>query len=75
ASEDDVRDRIFGARALTTPYNLSGLPAVSVPCGFTRSGLPIGMQIGGRAFDEATVLQVASAYERATDWHTRHPEI
>ncbi len=75
ASEDDVRDRIFGARALTTPYNLSGLPAVSVPCGFTSSGLPIGMQIGGRAFDEATVLQVASAYEQATDWHTRRPEL
>ena len=58
---------------LTRPFNLSGHPACSLPCGFTADGLPIGMQVVGRPFDEATVLRVADAYQRLTDWHTRHP--
>ena len=74
-SEADVRERIFGARSLTTPYNLAGLPAISIPCGFSKDGLPIGLQIGGRAFDEATVLRVSAAYEGATDWHNQFPAI
>ncbi len=74
-SEADVRERIFGARSLTTPFNLAGLPAISIPCGFSEDGLPIGLQIAGRAFDEATVLRVSAAYERATDWHQRVPPI
>jgi aspartyl-tRNA(Asn)/glutamyl-tRNA(Gln) amidotransferase subunit A len=57
----------------TPVYNLTGLPAISVPCGFTSAGLPIGLQLAGRAFEEATVLRAAQAYESATDWHTRHP--
>src|SRR5437899_1106309 len=57
----------------TRPFNLSGHPVCSVACGFTTSGLPIGMQIVGRPFDEATVLRAADAYQRSTDWHTRHP--
>jgi aspartyl-tRNA(Asn)/glutamyl-tRNA(Gln) amidotransferase subunit A len=48
---------------------------VSVRCGFSASGLPIGLQIIGRAFDEARVLRAAYAYEQATAWHTRRPEI
>src|SRR5207247_8529985 len=60
---------------LTIPADMSGMPAISVPCGFTASGLPIGLQLIGRALDEATVLRAARAYERATDWHTRHPEL
>jgi aspartyl-tRNA(Asn)/glutamyl-tRNA(Gln) amidotransferase subunit A len=56
-------------------FNLSGHPACAVPCGFTPAGLPIGMQIAGRLFDEATVLRVADAYQRATDWHLRRPPI
>jgi aspartyl-tRNA(Asn)/glutamyl-tRNA(Gln) amidotransferase subunit A len=59
----------------TPVYNLTGLPAMSVPCGFSSDGLPIGLQIAGRAFDEATVLRVGRAFERATDWHQRHPEL
>jgi aspartyl-tRNA(Asn)/glutamyl-tRNA(Gln) amidotransferase subunit A len=59
----------------TRPFNASGHPVASVPCGFTADGLPLGMQIIGRAFDEATVLRVADAYQRATDWHTRRPPI
>jgi aspartyl-tRNA(Asn)/glutamyl-tRNA(Gln) amidotransferase subunit A len=54
---------------------MSGVPAVSVPCGFTSSGLPIGLQLIGRALEEATVLRAARAYERATPWHTRRPEL
>jgi aspartyl-tRNA(Asn)/glutamyl-tRNA(Gln) amidotransferase subunit A len=56
------------------PFNLTGLPALSVPCGFTREGLPIGLQIAGRPFDEALVLRVGYAYEQATEWHLRRPE-
>jgi aspartyl-tRNA(Asn)/glutamyl-tRNA(Gln) amidotransferase subunit A len=59
----------------TISANLAGLPALSLPCGFDRDGLPIGLQIIGRPFDEATVLQIAYAYERATDWHQRRPEL
>jgi len=60
---------------LTRPFNLTGHPAASVPCGFTAEGLPIGLQIIGRPFDEATVFRVADAYQRATDWHTRRPPL
>ena len=58
-----------------TPVNVAGLPAVSVPCGFDRAGLPIGLQLIGRPFDEATVLRAARAFERATDWHERRPAL
>jgi aspartyl-tRNA(Asn)/glutamyl-tRNA(Gln) amidotransferase subunit A len=58
----------------TLPYNLTRLPALSVPCGLTTRGLPLGLQIAGRPFDEATVLRTGHAYEQATDWHTRHPQ-
>jgi aspartyl-tRNA(Asn)/glutamyl-tRNA(Gln) amidotransferase subunit A len=55
------------------PFNLTGLPALSIPCGFTSTGLPIGLQIAGKPFDEATLLRVAHAYEQHTDWHRRQP--
>jgi aspartyl-tRNA(Asn)/glutamyl-tRNA(Gln) amidotransferase subunit A len=53
------------------PFNLSGLPALALPCGFTSGGLPISLQLAGRPFDEATVLRAGHAYEQATEWHTR----
>jgi aspartyl-tRNA(Asn)/glutamyl-tRNA(Gln) amidotransferase subunit A len=62
------------AMRYTAPWNLLGLPAVVVPCGFSREGLPMSIQIAGRAFDDATVLRLARAYERVTDWHTRRPD-
>ncbi|HLI11710.1 MAG TPA: amidase [Alphaproteobacteria bacterium] len=58
---------------LTYPYNLTGMPAISLPCGFDRDGLPIGLQIAGRPFDEMTVLRVAHAYEQAHEWKERLP--
>jgi aspartyl-tRNA(Asn)/glutamyl-tRNA(Gln) amidotransferase subunit A len=58
----------------TVPANLAGIPGVSIPCGFA-SGLPIGLQILGKHFDEATILRVAHAYQTATDWHKRHPTL
>lgn len=66
----DIRSALI---RLTRPFNFSGHPACSVPCGVTAGGLPIGMQIVGRPFDEATVLRAADAYQRLTDWHARRP--
>ena len=57
----------------TRPANVWGLPAISVPCGFTGAGLPIGLQIIGPPWGEASVLQVAHAFEQATEWHERQP--
>ena len=57
----------------TSPFNLTGLPAVSIPCGFTRTHLPIGLQLASGPWREGLVLRAARAYERATEWHTRHP--
>lgn len=59
----------------TSPINLAGLPALAVPCGFSAEGLPIGMQLIGRAFDEETLLTLGHAYEAATDWHLRQPPL
>lgn len=58
---------------LAVPFSQAGVPAISVPCGFAAEGLPIGLQIAGRPFDEATVFHVAHAYEAATPWHDMHP--
>ena len=55
------------------PFNLIGLPALSIPCGFSSRGLPIGMQIVGRVYDESTILRLGHEYENATDWHMRLP--
>jgi aspartyl-tRNA(Asn)/glutamyl-tRNA(Gln) amidotransferase subunit A len=59
----------------TAPFNLAGLPALSVPCGFTKEGLPIGMQIVSRAWSEAKVLNAGYAYEQVTEWHRQQPKI
>lgn len=57
----------------TIPVNLAGLPGMSIPCGFTSAGLPIGLQLIGKQWDEETLFKTASAYESATDWHTKRP--
>lgn len=57
----------------TRPFNLSGLPTISVPCGFTKTGMPIGLQISAAPWREAVVLQLAHAYQQATSWHLARP--
>jgi aspartyl-tRNA(Asn)/glutamyl-tRNA(Gln) amidotransferase subunit A len=62
----------------TLPVNIAGIPGISVPGGFVDANgtaLPVGLQVMGQPFDEATILRVAHAFEQATDWHTRHPEL
>ena len=60
---------------ITAPYDVTGIPAISIPCGYDRNGMPIGLMIGGRHFDEATVCRVAHAYEQSTDWILQRPEL
>jgi aspartyl-tRNA(Asn)/glutamyl-tRNA(Gln) amidotransferase subunit A len=77
-SGPDQMGSIAAARALLTntgTFNLTGMPALSIPCGFTAAGLPIGLQIAARRWDEAMVIRVGAAYERATPWHTRRPTL
>ncbi|MBI3698297.1 MAG: amidase, partial [Acidobacteria bacterium] len=59
----------------TGQFNVYGIPAISVPCGFTSGGLPIGLMIAGPRFSEGKVLALANAYERATEWHKRKPPL
>jgi aspartyl-tRNA(Asn)/glutamyl-tRNA(Gln) amidotransferase subunit A len=70
--QTDVRSAMVG---LNRPADLTGHPAISIPCGFTREGLPVGLQLIGRAFEEATLLRIAFAYECAHDWGRRHPQV
>ena len=67
--------QMYLADVFTVSANLTGLPAISVPCGFAGGGLPIGLQITGRMFDEATILRVADAYERDAPWWEREPPL
>ncbi len=70
---DTLRSKELQMLHNTRPFNVLGLPTISVPCGFTRSGLPIGMQITGPLHADAMVLRLAHAYEQATNWYNRHP--
>lgn len=66
-----------GAGNLNSPgaFDVYGIPAITIPCGFTNSGLPIGLQISAAPFAETTMLALAHAYEQATEWHTKRPNI
>ena len=66
--------QMYLADVCTLPINIAGLPAISIQAGFT-DGLPIGMQIIGKPFDEETILNVAHAYQEATEWHKRKPQV
>ncbi len=74
-SSDAAVETAARLTALTSPFNLTGLPAVSVPCGLTAAGLPVGLQIAGAPWTESTVLRVARAYERTGAWDERRPPI
>jgi aspartyl-tRNA(Asn)/glutamyl-tRNA(Gln) amidotransferase subunit A len=65
----------FKKPLVTMPFSITGIPALSVPCGFSPDGLPVAFQIGGKPFDEATVLRVGDAYQRSTEWHLRKPPL
>jgi Asp-tRNA(Asn)/Glu-tRNA(Gln) amidotransferase A subunit family amidase len=69
---EPARD-VAGYVPYTAPWNLTGQPALSVPCGFDAGGLPIGLQLVGHHLDEATILRLGHAFQRATDWHCRRP--
>jgi aspartyl-tRNA(Asn)/glutamyl-tRNA(Gln) amidotransferase subunit A len=64
-----------GRTSFTRIFNITGQPSISVPCGFTPGGLPVGLMLSGRPFEDATVLRLAHAYERAHDWHARRPAV
>ena len=76
-SKEQLITELMGRSSWTTPFNLAGVPAISVPCGFatTDPTLPIGLQIAGRPFDEATIMKAAHAYQQNTDWHNRRPPV
>ena len=74
-SKEHALTGLAGRISFTGPFNLAGTPALSVPCGFSSSGMPMGLQIVGRPFAEETVLRVAHAYEQATEWHNRRAPV
>lgn len=70
---NDLRAKELIMLRNTRPFNVYGLPCISVPCGFTKSGLPIGLQIAGASGAEGSVLALAAAYQKETDWHVKRP--
>ena len=70
-----VEDLVWASVRCAFPFNMTGQPALTVPCGFDDAGLPIGLQIAGRPWAESTVLRVGHAFQQATDWHTRRPAL
>ena len=74
-SSEEVMEGLSGPVRLTAPFSHAGVPALSVPCGMTADGLPIGLQVIGKPFDEPTVLRVGRAFEAETPWHEARPPI
>ena len=72
---DESWRRLVTNDIYTKPFNLSGSPTLSIPCGFTADGLPLSVQFVGRALSEATLCRIGHAYEQVTEWHTRHPDL
>ena len=75
ADEEDPKPHEPRESSNCSWFNTFGIPAVSIPCGFSTKGMPIGMMIAGPRFSEGRVLALANAYEKATDWHTRRPKL
>ena len=72
-AEPDAEAVIQRLTRFTRPVNYLGLPSLAIPSGFTKAGLPVGMQLIGRSFDEAMLLRIGAAFQRATDFHARVP--
>jgi len=71
----DGADALTPIIANTQPFNVYGIPAVTVPCGYSKSGLPIGLTFAGPHFAEGKILALARTFERATEWHKRRPPL
>jgi aspartyl-tRNA(Asn)/glutamyl-tRNA(Gln) amidotransferase subunit A len=75
-ADPNQADRLVTAPSVTMPFSVAGVPAMTIPCGFSRAeGLPLSMQIAAAPFAEALILRIAHAYQQATDWHRRHPTL
>ncbi len=74
-SQADAHSRMSGVRSWTGAFNLAGVPAISVPCGFTSENLPVSLQIAGRPFEDAAIMNIGHAYEQGVSWHTRRPPL
>jgi aspartyl-tRNA(Asn)/glutamyl-tRNA(Gln) amidotransferase subunit A len=75
-ADPDLPDRLVSAPSITMPFSVGGLPALAIPCGYSRrEGLPLSLQIAAAPFAEGLVLRIAHAYQQATDWHRRHPNL
>ncbi|MBV9551635.1 MAG: amidase, partial [Alphaproteobacteria bacterium] len=75
-AQPDRADALVASPSITMPFSVSGIPAIAIPCGFSRAeGMPLSLQIAAAPFAETTVLRLAHAYQQATDWHRRHPEL
>ena len=75
ASKEDMSTKVILRRIGTYPFSMANVPALAVPMGFCSKGLPLSLQIAAKPFDEAMVFRVAHAYEQATPWHMRHPDV
>jgi len=75
-ADPNLPDRLVSAPSITMPFSVGGLPALAIPCGYSRrEGLPLSLQIAAAPFAEGLVLRIAHAYQQATDWHRRHPNL
>jgi aspartyl-tRNA(Asn)/glutamyl-tRNA(Gln) amidotransferase subunit A len=74
-SQEDARSRISGVRNFTGAFNVAGVPALSIPCGFSADNLPLSLQLVGKPMSDGLLMRVAHAYQQATDWHLRRPPL
>jgi len=74
-SADDMERKVLLRRICAYPFSMANVPALAVPCGFSASGLPLSLQIAAKPYDETTVYRIGHAYEQATPWHQRHPDL
>ena len=74
-SQEDARSRIAGVRNFTGAFNVAGVPALSIPCGFSADNLPLSLQLVGKPMADGLLMRVAHAYQQVTDWHLRRPPL